>query len=265
MDTNVVGGPLAADRRRSEDSRMLTRVFLNARTLHMRREVVQGAVDGEGEEKLELLKVRMQECGLFVLALSEVRLPDQGVTTYDDGFVLILAGVGSHQGTALLLSPAAASAWRAADCQSCGHPGGRVVSCTQLAWTIVGVYGPTFRAEEADILGFWAGRLHEATGTTCILGDFNCRVGNAWPGEKPDLVLGFHGLESCNLMGERMLQFCRTHSLRIHEHILPKALHHKASWYHPRGRNPRHLGLLSCAYSRCSSCDQCSDASRYRG
>ena len=57
---------------------------------------MQGAIDGVGEEKLELLKVRMQECGLFVLALSEVRLPDQGVTTYNDGFVLIAAGFGSQ-------------------------------------------------------------------------------------------------------------------------------------------------------------------------
>ena len=108
-------------------------VFLNVRTLHIRREVVQGAIDRWVEEKLEL-KVRMQECGLYVLALSEVRLPDQGVTTYDDGFVLMAAGVGSQGATALLLSPAAASAWRAAGCQSCGHPSGRVVSCTlQLA------------------------------------------------------------------------------------------------------------------------------------
>ena len=55
---------------------------------------MQGVIDGVGEEKLELLKVRMKECGLYLLALSEVRLPDQGVTTYDDGFVLIAAGVG---------------------------------------------------------------------------------------------------------------------------------------------------------------------------
>ena len=65
---------------------------------------MQGAIDGVGEEKRDLLKVRMKECGLYVLALSEVRLPDQGVTTYDDGFVLIAAGVGSQGGTALLLS-----------------------------------------------------------------------------------------------------------------------------------------------------------------
>lgn len=71
--------------------------FLNVRTLQMRRVVVQGAI-------------------VHVLALSEVQLPDQGVTTYDEGFVLIAAGVGSQGGTALLLSPAAASAWRAAGC-----------------------------------------------------------------------------------------------------------------------------------------------------
>ena len=35
---------------------------------------MQGAIDGVGDEKLELLKVRMQECGLYVLALSVVRL-----------------------------------------------------------------------------------------------------------------------------------------------------------------------------------------------
>ena len=218
--------------------------FLNVRTLHVRREVVQGAIDGVGEEKLELLKVRMQECGLCVLALSEVWLPDQGVTTFHDGIFSIAEGVGSQGGTALSLSPAAASAWRAAGCQSCAHPSGRVASCTlQLAgqerrWTTIGVHGPTFRAEEADILGFWTslvGRLHEATGTTCILGDFNCRVGSARPGEQPDPVLSLHGLVSCNPMEERMLQFCRRHSLRIMNTF---HLHQKAPWYHPRGRNP---------------------------
>ena len=59
MDTNDVAGPLATDRDWSEDSRIQTRFeevqgcfFLNVRTWHMRREVVQGAIDGVGRRSL---------------------------------------------------------------------------------------------------------------------------------------------------------------------------------------------------------------------
>jgi hypothetical protein len=73
-------------------------VFLNVRALSIKQNISCGMHTGEGEDKLELLKIRMSEQHLYLLVLSEVRLEGSGVTTYADGYVLIFAGSGPQGG-----------------------------------------------------------------------------------------------------------------------------------------------------------------------
>ena len=86
--------------------------FLNVRTLRMHLSMVDGGVMADNLDKIEVLKRRMQEYHLYVLALSETRLGGGGSQMdVGDGYVLVYAGPGGGmQGVAWLLSPAAVAA-----------------------------------------------------------------------------------------------------------------------------------------------------------
>ncbi len=173
-----------------------------------------------------------------------------GVSSLQDGYTFLSAGSeNGRAGVAWLLGPQASAAWRAAGSSSHAHSSGRVLRCDlQLAgregrWSLFSCYSPTFRSDEPTRSGFWSAVQElsdSAPGMCTYFGDFNARVGSS-SALDPCSTLGPHGLGRVNDMGLAMLAQCRAQNLRIMNTFFPGPLHRKASWFHPRGRNP---GLL---------------------
>ena len=191
------------------------RTMRHAITLHS-----DDTVTSSGHETVVNMKQRMIQFHMYVLALSEVRLPGSGSVDVGDGFLLIYAGSpgdGSLGGVALLLSPSAARSWRQAGSRAKHWDSGRELRislrCPEGLWHVGSAYGPTEQQDALvkdqfyqDLRAFW----HDlpAREPTFLLGDLNSRVGvrGAADAEAPASVLGPHGLGARNGNGRRLLQ-----------------------------------------------------------
>ena len=228
--------------------------FLNVRTLNPQRMMKKGRLLTRREEKLEFYKQMMILSGLYILGISEARRGDSGEEDVGDGFVLVWQGNEEEPGrggVAFLLSPEAAKSWRAAGAKSRSSSTGRILAITlQLGgsegkWNIVTVYGPTSQCGEAEKEQFFS-ELQDTldsfpqTEVTVIIGDFNSRVGSRAPQDCDEMkeILGPHGLGPRNANGEKLLNFCIENQLRIEHTFHPHSISKKASWYHPRFKNP---------------------------
>ena len=101
---------------------------------------------------MEHYKELMITCGLYVLAMSEVRRDGSGGEDVGDGFVFIWQGNGddgSKGGIGFLLSPEAAKVLRKGSSVSKSSDTGRTLALSvalgggEGTWTIMSVYGPT--------------------------------------------------------------------------------------------------------------------------
>ena len=90
--------------------------------------------------------------------------------------------------------------------------------------TVIQVYAPTIKAEEAEVEGFYEDlqdllELTPKKDVLFIIGDWNAKVGS-W--ETPG-VTGKFSLGVQNEAGQRLIEFCQENALVIHsKHPLPK-------------------------------------------
>ena len=76
--------------------------------MRIKRDVTgEGELRDEGTAKVELLKKRMRDHKLYLLAVSEVRRDGSGSEDAGDGYTLVWNGAGPNGGVGSLLSPAA--------------------------------------------------------------------------------------------------------------------------------------------------------------
>ena len=126
----------------------------------------KGKLHTTGEWKTEHYKQIMINAGLYALAMSEIRRDGSGEEDIGDGFVLAWQGnedCGSRGGVGILLSPAAAKAWRAAKKPGELHgskarstPSGRILAISlklggdEGTWNLISVYGPTAQCSDSE-------------------------------------------------------------------------------------------------------------------
>ena len=63
--------------------------FLNVRTLRQGRIVKKGKLHTLNEDKMDYYEDIMRECGLYVLAMSEVRRNDSGEEDVGDDYIFV--------------------------------------------------------------------------------------------------------------------------------------------------------------------------------
>jgi hypothetical protein len=215
---------------------------------------------------MDFYKNMMIDRGLYLVGMSEVRRDGSGEEDVGDGFTFVWQGRvegGSRGGVAFLLSPAASKAWREAKSRSVSVTSGRILAVTlQLGgnegtWNIITVYGPTSQSSDSEKERFWD-ELQETYDSypsdtmTVIIGDFNSRVGSRSAQDCDELreVLGPYGLGPRNANGDALLQFCIQNQLRVEHTFHKHKVSQKATWYHPRFRNPGVIDMALVQRSR---------------
>lgn len=105
--------------------------------------------------------------------------------------------------------------------------------------SLLSAYAPTLLADSDSKDEFYSQLSQHLLGLprgdrVVILGDLNARIGsdsNSWPN-----ILGPHGIGTMNENGQRLLEFCATHSLCIPNTFFESSSRAKVTWMHPRSR-----------------------------
>ena len=106
------------------------------------------------------------------------------------------------------------------------------------ALTIISAYAPTNQADSQDKDLFYqqlasAVEGCKASETPVLLGDFNARVGSERSGYEN--VIGPHSKGDRTENGSRLLDFAKSHSLRIAGTWFQRSDHHRWTWYSNTG------------------------------
>ena len=241
---------------------------LNTRTLRCRTLVqADGTVETAGVEKLEMLKRRVEEHSLYLLALQEIRLTGSGSLDVGDGFTLVFGGninTPGQGGTGVLLSPAASRAWRQAGERTITYPSGRVLAvslklgASEGLFHVLSVYGPALQQDASEKRQFWqdlSSCYDRFPGRELcfLLGGFNCRLGQGPFGA----VLGPYGLGSRASNGDDFLAWASARNLRVRNTYRHHPNDHFATWRNHRYGMP---ALLDIAVGRVSDSRHVLDA-----
>ena len=161
----------------------------NVRTMLWKLRLKRGHVEviGQGLGKENVICQELENKGIALCALSEVRWKGQGEYQYGD-YTLVYTGREddlSQEGVAIALNPVIAQA-RKDTGKQVQHTSSRVMSIRFAlggdTYTVISVYAPTFRAESAAKDEFYDSVRKEiekanSSDTIICLGDWNARVG----------------------------------------------------------------------------------------
>lgn len=193
----------------------------------------------------ELVGRELSKLHLSITALTEVRWPGAGESRSGDySFIYSGRSDGKHmQGVALALSACARKAlttWTPISERLMSarfkHRFGHL--------TVIACYAPTNASEDDDKQDFYT-RLADSVAATnkrdllFILGDLNASVGTTRSGY--ELCLGPHGHGTRNDNGERLLEFCLLHGLKICGSYFKRKDIHKITWYSNDGHTRKEL------------------------
>ncbi|XP_063605235.1 uncharacterized protein LOC134780428 [Penaeus indicus] len=112
---------------------------------------------------------------------------------------------------------------------------------------IFSIYAPTLSSSEDvknrfyDELDTHIGRIPPSE-PLLLLGDLNARIGSdhqSWPS-----CIGHHGVGKMNDNGQRLLELCSYHRLRVTNTYFQSKLQHRVSWKHPRSHRWHQLDLI---------------------
>lgn len=195
------------------------------------------------ERRTALVAKELQRLNLDFAALSECRIPEQGVVR-DGDYLFYHSGRPAQAEKLHGVAVAVRKRWEHA-VSHVQHISPRLMSlrvalkCNK-AMHIIAAYAPTFRASEEEKHEFYDDlsllvKSLPRKELVYLLGDFNARVGNdssLWQ-EK----MGAYGAEgAANENGLELLQFCAAHGLCIANTMFKHHPHHIHTWKHPRSK-----------------------------
>jgi hypothetical protein len=190
----------------------------------------------------------MRRYNIKVLGLCETRWNGSGQTRLSSGETIIYSGHedADHdhtQGVALLLAPEATRALTAWEPVSPRLMSARFHSKGRKT-TIIQCYAPTNAAEEEEKEEFYSSlqSLFDRTprrDMKIVMGDLNAKVG----GDNTDreLIMGRHGVGTCNENGELFTDFCSFNDLVIGGTIYHHRTIHKTTWTSPDGKTDNQI------------------------
>nr|XP_049705654.1 transposon TX1 uncharacterized 149 kDa protein [Helicoverpa armigera] len=192
----------------------------------------------------ELLRLRVG-----VAALQETRLSDEG-SLREDNYTFFWKGRESGERRDYGVGFAVRN-----DILNCIEPPKGIserIMCLRINThsgpvLLISAYAPTLQASPEDKDAFYEDLCHCLTTSNrsdklLLLGDFNARIGNN-QNNWPDCV-GLHGIGNMNENGQRLLEFCASHSLCITNTYFHTKAAHKVSWRHPRSGHWHQLDFI---------------------
>ena len=114
--------------------------------------------------------------------------------------------------------------------------------------TVIQVYGPTSKAEEAEVERFYEDlqdllELTPRKDVLFIIGDWNAKVGSQ---ETPG-VTGKFGLGIWNEAGQRLIQFCKENALVITNTLFQQHKRRLYTWTSPDGQHRNQTDYILCS------------------
>ena len=103
--------------------------------------------------------------------------------------------------------------------------------------TVIQVYAPTSKAEEAELE-----RFYEDLQDLFIIGDWNAKVGSQ---ETPG-VTGKFGLGMWNEAGQRLIEFCQENALVIANTLFQQHKRRLYTWISPDGQHRNQIDYILC-------------------
>ena len=190
----------------------------------------------------------MESYNIKVLGLCETRWNGSGQNRLSSGETIIYSGhedmEHDHtQGVALMLAPEATRALMAWEPVSPRLMAARFNSKGRKI-TIIQCYAPTNTAQEEEKEDFY-NSLQALLDRTprrdmkIVMGDLNAKVGDDNTGR--ELIMGRHGVGTCNENGELFTDFCSFNDLVIGGTIYPHKRIHKTTWTSPDGKTENQI------------------------
>ena len=114
--------------------------------------------------------------------------------------------------------------------------------------TVIEVYGPTSKAEEAEVERFYEDlqdllQLTPQKDVLFIIGDWNAKVGSQ---ETPG-VTGKFGLRIQNEAGQRLIEFCQENALVIANTLIQQHKRRLYTWTSPDGQHQNQIDYILCS------------------
>ncbi|XP_065577531.1 uncharacterized protein LOC136038388 [Artemia franciscana] len=198
--------------------------------------------------KTEQVLKEMDNYGLDILALSEVRWTGAGRQNLNMGYTILHSGLEKNQeaGVAIILSKPASKAltkWTPIN--------ERIITArftgNNAKLTLVASYAPTNDADDVTKDSFYntlqaVAKDIPSHDLICFAGDFNAKVGND-KSYCPE-VLGSEGLGEINENGTLLVDFALTNDLIIGGTMFAHKTIHKYSWNSPDGRTHNQIDHL---------------------
>nr|KAG5701747.1 hypothetical protein BaRGS_004349 [Batillaria attramentaria] len=190
----------------------------------------------------------MRRYNIKVLGLCETRWNGSGQIRLSSCETIIYSGHGDTehdhtQGVALLLAPEAARTLLAWEPVSARLLSARLNSKGRKI-TIIQCYAPTNAANEEEKEEFYSSLQSVFDRTPrrdmkIVMGDLNAKVGDN--NTDRELVMGRHGVGTCNENGELFTDFCSFNNLVIGGTIYPHKKIHKTTWTSPDGKTDNQI------------------------
>lgn len=198
--------------------------------------------------KLAQVTSEMERYNMKVLGLCETRWNGSGQVRVSSGETIIYSGHkdADHahtQGVAIMLAPEATRALMAWEPVSPRLLTARFNSKGRKI-TIIQCYAPTNTAQEEEKEDFYSSlqSLFDKTprrDIKIVMGDLNAKVGDDNTGR--ELIMGRHGVGTCNENGELFIDFCSFNDLVIGGTIYPHRTIHKTTWTSPDGKTDNQI------------------------
>src|SRR5574340_721361 len=198
--------------------------------------------------KLEVVKQEISRVNVDILGISELRWTGMGESNSDDHYVYYCGQESLRRnGVAMMVNKRVLNA-----VLGCNLKNDRMISVRfqgkPFNITVIQVYAPTSKAEEADVERFYENlqdllELTPNKDVLFIIGDWNAKVGSQ---ETPG-VTGRFGLGIWNEIGQRLIEFCQENALVIANTLFQQHKRRLYTWTSPDGQHRKEIDYILCS------------------
>ena len=196
--------------------------------------------------KLEVVKQEMARVNIDILGVSELKWTGMGKFNSDDHYIYYCGQESlKRNGVAITVNKRVRNA-----VLGCNLKNDRMISVRlqgkPFNITLIQIYAPTSRAEEAEVEWFYEDlqdliELTPKKDVLFIIGDWDAKVGSQeTPGVIDKFVLGMR-----NEAGQRLIEFCQENALVIANTLFQQ--HRLYSWTSPDGQHRNQIDYILCS------------------